>query len=197
MLSPKNSKLILAITAIALVMTGACSRKRAAQAAPPLVIVPTNTQPAAPAPATETPASATETKPAETPPASAPGLVVPPAKKNSSRSAASKTAPAETPVTPPAETTAPKPAPPRMSPRISRAEQAQYEKKTNAAISAAEKNVQTAYGKQLNAPQNDMLEKIRGFLGQAREAMRSGDWQRAYNLAEKARVLSVELVNSL
>lgn len=84
-----------------------------------------------------------------------------------------------------------------MSPRLSPAELAAYEKKTNATIAAAEKNMQTAYGKQMNATQNDMLEKIRGFLGQAREALRAGDWQRAYNLAEKARVLSVELVNSL
>ena len=84
-----------------------------------------------------------------------------------------------------------------MSPRISRAELAEYEKKTNATITAAEKNMQAAYGKQLNATQEDMLEKIRGFLGQAREAMRANDWQRALNLAEKARVLSVELVNSL
>ena len=57
--------------------------------------------------------------------------------------------------------------------------------------------MQATYGKQLNAVQNDLLEKVRGFLGQAREAARAGDWQRALNLAEKAQVLSVELVNSL
>jgi hypothetical protein len=84
-----------------------------------------------------------------------------------------------------------------MSPRLSPAEMAELERKTNAAISAAEKNMQTTFGKQLNATQNDLLEKIRGFLGQAREAARAGDWQRALNLAEKAQVLSVELVNSL
>ncbi len=84
-----------------------------------------------------------------------------------------------------------------MSPRISPKEQAAYEKRTNAAIAAAEKNLQTSYGKQLNAAQSDLLEKIRGFLGQAREAMRAGDLLRAQNLAEKAQVLSVELVNSL
>jgi len=40
------------------------------------------------------------------------------------------------------------------------------------------------------------VEKIRGFLGQAREAMRDGDWLRARNLAHKAEVLSAELANS-
>lgn len=188
--------MVVAVALIALASATAGCQKRAAQAAPPLVIVPSGSQPAPPTTPADT-TNPTEIKPAETPPAPAPGLTVPPAKKSSPRSTAPRTAPAEPPATPPAETTAPKPTPPRMSPRLSPAELAEYERKTNAAINAAEKNLQTAYGKQLNAEQNDVLEKIRGFLGQAREAMRAGDWQRAYNLAEKARVLSVELVNSL
>ncbi len=195
--SRRIPRMLLAIALIALASGSTGCQKRAAQAAPPLVIVPTGSQPTAPTTPAETTTNPTEIKPAETVPAPAPGLVVPPAKKSSTRSTAPRTAPAEPPATPPAETTAPKPTPPRMSPRLSPAELAEYERKTNAAINAAEKNLQTAYGKQLNSEQNDVLEKIRGFLGQAREAMRAGDWQRAYNLAEKARVLSVELVNSL
>ncbi|MBI3484619.1 MAG: hypothetical protein HY012_05640 [Acidobacteria bacterium] len=177
-------------------MSGAGCRKRAAPAPPPVVIVPSasesqpSTQPAPAEPKTK-PA---ETKPATTPKPS-PELVVPPAKKSPPHSTTPRTAPVEPPATP-AETT-PKPAPPRMSPRLSPAEQAEYERKTNAAIAAAEKNMQTTYGKQLNAAQSDLLEKVRGFLGQAREAARAGDWQRAHNLAQKAQVLSVELVNSL
>jgi len=84
-----------------------------------------------------------------------------------------------------------------MSPRLTPKEQAEHERKTNAAINEAEKNLQTAYGKTLNAAQLDMVEKIRGFLAQAREAMREVDWVRALNLAQKAQVLSVELVNPL
>ena len=56
--------------------------------------------------------------------------------------------------------------------------------------------MQLANGKQLNAAQKDLIEKINGFLGQAHEAIVADDWVRAQNLAEKARVLSSELVKS-
>jgi hypothetical protein len=48
----------------------------------------------------------------------------------------------------------------------------------------------------LNAAQKDLVDKISGFLTQAHEAIVAEDWVRAQNLAEKARVLSVELVKS-
>ncbi len=70
------------------------------------------------------------------------------------------------------------------------------ERRTYEDINAAERNLQLAYGKQLNTAQHDLVEKIRGFLGQAREAIRAGDWVRARTLAQKAQVLSVELANS-
>jgi hypothetical protein len=83
-----------------------------------------------------------------------------------------------------------------MSPQLSSADKVAYEQKTNEDISAAEKNLQKAYGRELTAAQHDLVEKIRGFVGQAREAARESDWVRARNLAQKANVLSVELVNS-
>ncbi len=49
----------------------------------------------------------------------------------------------------------------------------------------------------MNASQNDLVAKIAGFLAQAHEAIRTGDWVRAQNLAQKAQVLSDELVKSL
>lgn len=60
----------------------------------------------------------------------------------------------------------------------------------------AEKNLQAANGKSLNAAQKDLVEKIRGFLEQSHEAIVADDWVRAENLAEKARVLSLELAKS-
>ena len=192
--SPKLLRMLLAMAAMALALSGGGCRKRSAQAPPPLVILPSASESQPGTQPTEPAAIPAETKAPATPPAPSPELVVPPTKKRSPRSTAPRTAPAE-PAATPAET--PKPAPPRMSPRLSPAEQAEYERKTSTAIAAAEKNLQTAYGKQLNAGQSDLLEKIRGFLGQAREAARAGDWQRAHNLAQKAQVLSVELVNSL
>ena len=41
-----------------------------------------------------------------------------------------------------------------------------------------------------------LVEKIRSFLAQSLDASKSGDWARAQNLAQKARLLSTELINS-
>lgn len=102
-------------------------------------------------------------------------------------------APPVTPETPPA----PKPAPPQIRPRLSPAQAAEYKRKTNEGMAEAEKNLQNAYGRPLTESQRDLVEKIRGFLTQARQAGDAEDWERAANLAEKARLLSEELVNSL
>jgi hypothetical protein len=76
-------------------------------------------------------------------------------------------------------------------------DQATYERKTGEDVSAAEKNLQQSADKRLSAAQTDLVEKIRSFLSQAHEAGKAGDWARAQNLAQKARLLSVELVGSL
>ena len=49
----------------------------------------------------------------------------------------------------------------------------------------------------MNAAQQDLAGKIRSFTDQARDAGKGGDWTRAQNLAQKARLLSIELINSL
>jgi hypothetical protein len=186
--------MLAALAASAILLSGAGCRKRTPPAPAPVVILPSASESQ---PSTR-PSEGTATKPAEAKPPAvqpAPDLVVPPTKKSAPRSSTPRTTPTEPAVTP-AEP-APKPVPPKMTPSLSPAQQADYERRTNAAIAIAEKNMQSTYGKQLNSAQNDLLEKIRGFLEQAREAARAGDWQRAFNLAEKAQVLSVELVNSL
>lgn len=113
-----------------------------------------------------------------------------------------ETRPTPTPRKPPepvteaaAEPPARRPAP-LISPQLSPGDQASYERKTGEDIGMAEKNLQSAQGKQLNAAQQDLVDKIRSFLGQAREASKSRDWARAQNLAQKARLLSIELANS-
>lgn len=108
------------------------------------------------------------------------------------------TPPRQTPRTEPAQEPEPSRAtPPQISPRLSPAEVANYQRMTNDAIAAAERNLASADGKNLNAMQRDMVEKIRSFLGQSREAVRVADWPRAHNLAQKAQLLSIELVNSM
>ena len=107
--------------------------------------------------------------------------------------------PAPRPRPPQAETadpTPPKPAPPQISPQLSPRDLATAKSNTSANITTAEKNVQLANGKQLNAAQKDLIEKINGFLAQAHEAIVADDWVRAQNLADKAQVLSSELVKS-
>lgn len=89
-----------------------------------------------------------------------------------------------------------RPSPPQLQPRLSAQEQIAAEHQTNESIQAAERNLQAALGRQLNPTQSDLVGKIRTFLGQAREAIRDGDWLRALNLAKKAQVLSAELVSS-
>src|SRR5208282_5245133 len=57
---------------------------------------------------------------------------------------------------------------PQISPQLSPGDQAAYQRKTGDDISAAESNLQRAAGKQLNATQQDLTEKIRSFLSQSR-----------------------------
>jgi hypothetical protein len=110
--------------------------------------------------------------------------------------------PAPPPVRPkppaPAEAEAPaKPEAPQISPQLSPAQLANAQRRTSDAVRVAERNLQIAGGKNLNASQKDLLEKVRGFLAQAHEAILAVDWVRAQNLAEKAQVLSAELIKSL
>lgn len=168
--------------------TSGCVKRRV-QAAPP-VIVPVPTE--APAPATPQPETKPSTPPESSPPA--PALVVPPSKTPPARRGPRTEPPANLqPELPP-----PAAAPPQISPRLSAQEQAEAERRTSDDISLAERNLLlTPDGKQLSVAQRDLVEKIRGFLAQAREAIRASDWVRARTLAQKARVLSIELVNSL
>jgi outer membrane biosynthesis protein TonB len=186
------SRIFAVLLLLALCLSGGGCKKRAAQAAPVVIVSPTATEPEKPAPAAA-PASQPEAPP-EKKAEETPELVVPPAKRPATRPAPSR--PASEPASPPAET-APKPSPPKMLPRLTPAEQAEYERRTNEAMADAERNLQKSYGRTLNAAQADLVEKIRGFLAQSREAMRDGDWPRARNLAEKARTLGVELASSL
>ncbi len=166
---PSRPIALVLLCTVALLASGC--KKRTVTAAPPATDAPAPTPAVAPA----------EKKPESSPDSNStqpPTLSVPPAK------------PA------PAKPTPPKPAPPQISPRLTPEEQAVAERRTYEDINAAERNLQLAYGKQLNTAQHDLVEKIRGFLGQAREAIRAGDWVRARTLAQKAQVLSVELANS-
>jgi hypothetical protein len=86
---------------------------------------------------------------------------------------------------------------PQISPQLSPGDQASLQHKTQEDIIAAQKNLQQSSGRVLSAAQHDLVEKIQSFLSQSTEASKAGDWARAQNLSQKARLLSAELVDSL
>ena len=183
-------QLALLLAALGLVAGTSGCVKRRVQASPP-VIVPTPSE--QPAPTTPQPETKPNTPPETSPPA--PVLVVPPPKAPPAKRESRTTTP---PANPQPDPPAPATAPPQISPRLSAQEQAEAERRTTDDISVAERNLLLVPdSKQLSVAQRDLVEKIRGFLSQAREAIRASDWVRARTLAQKARVLSVELVNSL
>jgi len=123
-------------------------------------------------------------------PTPAPPVAIPATKPAAPRKPAAEQAPADVDAAPshlPA---------PQISPQLSPGDEAAYQRKTNEDIYVAESNLQQADGKRLNAAQSDLTEKIHSFLAQSRDASKNGDWARAQNLAQKARLLSVELINS-
>jgi outer membrane biosynthesis protein TonB len=186
MLKMPRRRLFTLLVASAFAATG-CGTKHVVSAAPPSVSAP---PPADTAPMPQpTPPPPVEITPDEPPP-EAPLPATPPLP-------AKRPAPRPRPAQPEtADPVPPKPAPPQISPQLSARDLAAAKSNTNSNMQTAEKNVQLANGRQLAAAQKDLVEKINGFLGQAREAIAADDYVRAQNLAEKARVLSTELVKS-
>jgi hypothetical protein len=86
---------------------------------------------------------------------------------------------------------------PILAPELSSEQLTAAKEETQRNLDSAEKNLTATSGKNLNATQQDLVSKVRGFTGSAREAMRGGDWERARNLSKKAVVLSEQLVASL
>lgn len=178
---------------------GGCDQ-RTVKASPPVASAPMP-QPADSKPLTSiapdtaaTPPEVAEVPPSTPPPAATGTLPVEPSRSKPAPPPRRQTAepaaetPSEQPSRPPAI---------QISPQLSPNDQASYEHKTDDDINVAEKNLQQINDRQLSAAQHDLVEKIRSFLSQSRDASKAGDWARAQNLAQKARLLSVELVDSL
>jgi hypothetical protein len=181
----RKIQLLALLLAVSAGLAG-CASKHIVRASPPSVSTPPPEETAPmPAPATPPRVSTTE-EPAPEMPSPAP----PPA-PGKRPAAPRRPSPTETADPAPA-----KPAPPQISPQLSPRDLDATKKNTTSNITAAEQNLQLANGKLLSASQKDLTEKIRGFLGQSHEAIVADDWVRAQNLAEKARVLSAELVKS-
>jgi hypothetical protein len=89
-----------------------------------------------------------------------------------------------------------KPEAPRISPQLSPEEKNLAQGSAEADIRAAQQSLDSTAGRKLNANQQDLAEKINGFIKQAREAIAAEDWLRAQSLAQKAKVLGDELTHS-
>jgi hypothetical protein len=86
--------------------------------------------------------------------------------------------------------------PPQISPQLSPQDQARAQADAEADLNSARQNLNSVAGRQMNSVQQDLADKVRSFMTQAREAVTAGDWVGARNLAQKARLLSEELVHS-
>lgn len=194
-----NARVVAALIACGFSLAVAGCARQKVQAAPPVAAAPApsaaeNQRPMTIAPDTSAspPVEAIVPPPGIPDPATAPpAVVVPhpkPAKPPRTATEPATESPADQPAHPPA---------PQISPQLSPEEQASYQRKTKEDLDVAERNLQQASGKTHSAAQEDLKEKIRRFVEQSRDATRAGDLARAQNLAQKARLLSIELVESL
>lgn len=184
-----------ALSVLALGTVG-CGQKKVVAAAPVLAAPSPDVRPMTIAPDTDAspPLEATAVAPTVPTATEAPMVDLPPAKaappprRTPSAPSTAEANEPDNPSHPPA---------PRIAPQISRGDQQASQRRIDDDLAVAQKNLQSSGGRQLNAAQQDLVDKIRGFLDQSREAGKEGDWARSENLAQKARLLSIELINSL
>ncbi|HXY00357.1 MAG TPA: hypothetical protein VEI54_05515 [Candidatus Limnocylindrales bacterium] len=86
---------------------------------------------------------------------------------------------------------------PLIAPELTTEETEAAKAETLRNLDLAKKYLAQVSGRRLNAMQQDLVSKIRGFTQSAREALRESDWERARNLSKKAVVLSEQLAASL
>ncbi|MGA8429913.1 MAG: hypothetical protein WB729_08835 [Candidatus Sulfotelmatobacter sp.] len=74
------------------------------------------------------------------------------------------------------------------------AAQAQQRSTTDQLLGSTEDNLKKIAGRQLTSAQQDMVSQIRQYMQQSKEAVTAGDAERSRMLAQKAQLLSDELV---
>lgn len=74
------------------------------------------------------------------------------------------------------------------------AAQAQQRSTTDQLLGSTEDNLKKIAGRQLTSAQQDMVSQIRQYMEQSKEAVTTGDAERGRMLAQKAQLLSDELV---
>lgn len=87
----------------------------------------------------------------------------------------------------------PKPPPPVLSPQVGDTEENRLAEQTRARIDGTERIVRQIDTTKLARDQHETLMTIQSFVAKAKEALSTRDLQRAFNLADKAKVLADEL----
>jgi len=82
----------------------------------------------------------------------------------------------------------------QLLPETSTAQQSEQQRAIDQLLAATEENLKKIAGHQLTASQQDTVSQIKQFIEQSKKAAAAGDMERARNLAEKAKLLSEELV---
>jgi outer membrane biosynthesis protein TonB len=186
---------------------GGCKKKKPA-VPPPQAQAPAITQPEPeaqpPVPAASEP---NRPQPEATQPEIAPAATTAPTPKPKTkpRHTAKKTVPppavekpAETPAEkPPSKTVVTEggtqPATPQLSASMPHDKVIHQKLNTNQLLEATDYNLKNI-ARALNADEQAMLQHIRSYMQQSRDATKDGDTERAYNLALKAHLLSDELI---
>ena len=186
---------------------GGCKKKKPA-VPPPQAQAPTVTQPEPetkpPEPVVTEP-EVPQPEPKQPEPAPAVTTAPPPKPKTKPHHAAKKTVPPPA-AEKPAETAAEKqpaktvvteggtqPATPQLSASMPHDKAIHQKLNTNQLLEAADYNLKSIT-RTLSADEQAMVQHIRSYMQQARDASKDGDTERAYNLALKAHLLSDELI---
>jgi hypothetical protein len=81
-----------------------------------------------------------------------------------------------------------------ISPGVSEQQASKQIETTNQLLAKTNENLKIVESRQLNAGQQDTVKQIHSYMDQSKAAAEGGDAQRAYTLANKARMLSGDLV---
>jgi hypothetical protein len=81
-----------------------------------------------------------------------------------------------------------------LSPDLSPQQASRQMESTKQLLATSDANLKKISGRQLSANQQDTVKQIKSYMEQANTAKNDRDFQRAYNLAVKANLLSAELV---
>jgi len=81
----------------------------------------------------------------------------------------------------------------QLAPGLTPEQASEQRAKTEQLLNASENNLYQLAGRTLNQNQQDTVGQIRNYMAGARSALKTGDPQRARNLAFKAQLLSDDL----